>query len=300
MTSQSQATFTPSAPSAQLPSTPILRFHDLDPEARFGLPTGKGTTPSSLTSFILALVVGAVFYGAAYALRGEPWGAAVWHYTTGFGQIPIPIVFLSIWSLVFLLVKSLKIRAQKQALRLSFVPEDSGFVLTDATADAVIDAIDRSVDDPSRFLFLARCRAVLRMMRNLGRVSDVDEVLSSRGDQDESSMDSGYTLLRGFVWAIPVLGFIGTVIGLTQAMGRFGDVMKVAGTDVAQITEKLRTVLEGLDTAFITTAEALIAVLVIHLLQTAVRRADEALCDDIRAACSNAVVARVRIARKEP
>lgn len=286
--------------ASSTPSTPMLRYHGLDPEARFGLPTGRGTTPSSLTVSILTLILGGAFYGAAYAFRDGSVGGVIWHYTTGFGQIPIPIVFLSIWSLVFLFIKTLKIRAQKQALRLAFVPEDSGFVLTDATADAVIDAIDRSVDDPSRFLFLARCRAVLRMMRNLGRVSDVDEVLSSRGDHDESSMDSGYTILRGFVWAIPVLGFIGTVIGLTQAMGRFGDVMKVAGTDVGQITEKLKTVLEGLDTAFITTAEALIAVLVIHLLQTAVRRADEALCDDIRAACSNAVVARVRIARKEP
>ncbi|MFN9076155.1 MAG: hypothetical protein ACK5WX_01880, partial [bacterium] len=77
------------------------------------------------------------------------------------------------------------------------------------------------------------------------------------------------------------------------------EAMKVAGQDVGQITEKLKTVLEGLDTAFITTAEALIAVLVIYLIQTAVRRADEQLYDDIRSACSNAVVARVRIVRKE-
>ena len=280
-------------------SGPVLRHARLDPEARFGLPTGRGTTPSSATCFMLAAVVGAAFYGAAYALREREWGSVVWEYTTGFGRIPIPIVLLSIWSLVFLLIKWLKIRAQRQALRIAFVPEDSGFVLSDTTADAVIDAIDRAVDDPSRFLFLARSRAVLRMMRNLGRVSDADEVLSSRGDQDESSMDSGYTVLRGFIWAIPVLGFIGTVIGLTQAMGRFGEAMKVAGQDVGQITEKLKTVLEGLDTAFITTAEALIAVLVIYLVQTAVRRADEALCDDIRAACSNAIVARIRIARRE-
>ena len=82
-------------------------------------------------------------------------------------------------------------------------------------------------------------------------------------------------------------------------MGRFGEAMKAAGQDVGQITEKLKTVLEGLDTAFITTAEALIAVLIIYLIQTAVRRADEQLFDDIRAACSNAIVTRVRIVRKE-
>lgn len=290
---------TRAATSSSHAAGPVLRFATLDPEARLGLPTGRGTTPSGATCLIFTVVLGALFYGTAYAFREGEWGAVVWQYTTGFGLIPIPIVVLSIWSLVFLAIKFLKIRAQAQALRIAFVPEDSGFVLSDATADSVIDAIDRAVDDPSRFLFLARCRMVLRMMRNLGRVSDADEILSSRGDQDESSMDSGYTVLRGLVWAIPVLGFIGTVIGLTQAMGRFGAAMQVAGKDVGEITEKLKSVLEGLDTAFITTAEALIAVLFIYLIQTAVRRADESLYDDIRAACSNAVVARIRLLRKD-
>ncbi len=285
--------------NAPTKSTHILVYASLDPEARFGLPIGQGTTPSSATCFILTTVLSAVAYGTAYALRMGEWGAIVWEYMTAFGRIPIPIIVLSIWSLVFLFLKLLKIRAQRLALRIAFVPEDSGFVLTENTADEVIDAIDRAVDDPSRFLFLARCRAVLRMMRNLGRVSDVDEILTSRGDQDESSMDSGYTILRGFIWAIPVLGFIGTVVGLTQAMKRFGATMEAAGQDLGQITERLKTVLEGLDTAFITTAEALIAVFFIYLLQSFVRRADEQLCDDIRSACWNVIVARVRIIKRE-
>ena len=281
------------------PSAAVLRFDHLDPEARFGLPVGSGTTPSSTTCFLLTTVIAGAAYAVAYYAREGEWGAVVWQYMTAFGRIPIPIIVLSIWSLVFLFIKTLKIRAQARALRISFVSDDPGFVLTDATADAVIDAIDRSVDDPTRFIFLARCRAVLRMMRNLGRVADVDEILTSRGDQEESSMDSGYTILRGFIWAIPVLGFIGTVVGLTQAMKRFGETMKTAGQDVGQITEKLKTVLEGLDTAFITTAEALIAVFFIYLIQAAIRRADEQLRDDVRAACSNTIVARVRITRRE-
>ena len=148
-------------------------------------------------------------------------------------------------------------------------------------------------------LFLARARTVLRVMRNLGRVSDVDDLISSRGDQDESTIDSGYTILRGFIWAIPVLGFIGTVIGLTQAMGRFGAALREAGKDVEAITQQLTGVLAGLDTAFITTAEALIAVIFIHLFQTMVRRADEQLLDDVRQAAFDAIVSRVRISRQE-
>jgi biopolymer transport protein ExbB/TolQ len=295
---------------ANLPDAP-LQFRSLDPEARLGLACGSGTTPSDLTCLILTVVGSGAVYGAAYLMRdwtfgtdgdGSPVeaGAIVWKYLTEFGRIPIPITILSIWCLSFLAVKALKIRAQRASLSVHFVPEDSAFVLIDTTADAVIDAIDRAADQPMRFLFLARCRNVLRMMRNLGRVSDVDDAFASRAEQDELATDSGYTILRGFVWAIPVLGFIGTVIGLAQAMGQFGKALKAAGTDIDGITEELTKVLGGLDTAFVTTAEALIAVIVIQILQTLVRRADERLSDDLRIACSNAVVSRVRIRTGEP
>lgn len=285
--------------SQAAPQGPLLRYASIDPEARLGLPSGALTTPSAITCFMITVAFGGALYGGSYALCDREWGAVVWEYLTGFGRIPIPIAFLSIWSLAFLLLKSLKIRAQRAALRVHFVPSDTGFVLTAGTADAVVDAIDRSADDPNRFIFLARSRSVLRVMRNLGRVSDVDDLIASRGDQDESTIDSGYTILRGFIWAIPVLGFIGTVVGLTQAMGRFGTALKAAGKDVDAITQQLTGVLSGLDTAFITTAEALIAVIFIHLIQTVVRRADEQLLDDVRKACFDSIVSRVRIARPQ-
>ena len=285
------------APAAA--SSPLIRFSRLDPEARLGMPVGSHTTPSAITCLVFTVLIGAGVYGTSYAFREGAWGGVIWEYLTGFGRIPIPIAVLSIWSLVFLAIKALKIRAQRAALRVHFVPDDTAFVLHAGSADAVVDAIDRSADEPERFLFLSRARTVLRIMRNLGRVSDVDDLINSRGDQDESTIDSGYTILRGFIWAIPVLGFIGTVIGLTQAMGRFGDALREAGKDVDAITQQLTGVLAGLDTAFITTAEALVAVIVIHLIQTMVRRADEQLLDDVRKAAFDAIVSRVRLTRPE-
>ena len=279
---------------------PLIRYASLDPEARLGLPSGSHTTPSAATCLLATTLVGGAVYGSSYAFREGEWGAVAWEYLTGFGRIPIPIAILSIWCIVFLTLKALKIRTQRAALRIHFVPDDTSFVLSSATADSVVDAIDRAADDPERFMFLSRARAVLRIMRNLGRVSDVDDLINSRGDQEESTIDSGYTILRGFIWAIPVLGFIGTVIGLTQAMGRLGAALRAAGKDVDAITQQLTGVLAGLDTAFITTAEALVAVIFIHLLQTVVRRADEQLLDDVRKSCFDAIVTRVRIGRQEP
>ncbi len=280
-------------------SPPLIRFSRLDPEARLGLTIGSNTTPSAVTCLLLTSTICGAIFGASYWFHEGEWGAVAWLYLTGFSGIPIPITVLSVWCFVFLTLKALKIKAQRAAFQIQFVPDDTAFVLSSSTADAIVDAIDRAADEPNRFLFLARARSVLRIMRNLGRVSDVDEIITSRGHQDEATIDSGYTILRGFVWAIPVLGFIGTVVGLTQAMGRFGLALKAAGQDLDAVTQQLTGVLAGLDTAFITTAEALIAVIFIHLMQTIVRRADEQLLDDVREACFHAIVSRVRIPKQE-
>ena len=65
--------------------------------------------------------------------------------------------------------------------------------------------------------------------------------------------------------------------------------------DVQSISKALVQVLSGLDTAFVTTAEALILVFVIHLAHVFVRNADEALLDDAREEAHNQIGARVRI-----
>jgi biopolymer transport protein ExbB/TolQ len=136
---------------------------------------------------------------------------------------------------------------------------------------------------------------VLRTIRNVGRVSDVDEMLQSRADNDELQIDGGYVVVKGFIWAIPVLGFIGTVAGLTTAIGKFGGVLNNKDADLRAITSQLTQVIGGLDTAFVTTGESLLAALSIHLFLTFLRRADDQFMDDCRDQCARHVTGRVRV-----
>ena len=149
-------------------------------------------------------------------------------------------------------------------------------------------------------MYLARVLRALKSVRNVGRVADVDEMLATRAEQDENIVEGGYTLVRGFVWAIPVLGFIGTIVGLTAAISRFGGVLGQPGLALESITAQLTEVIAGLDTAFVTTGEGLVAALAIHLLQVFVRRQDETFLDEVREATTAEIVARVRlVAAKE-
>ncbi len=275
-------------------------YKRLDPEARWGLPAGQGTTPGQLSCLLATLVVGGGAYLIVGLLRGTDVGAFLWHEMTAYQYIPIPVILFSVWCLSFLSIKLLKIRAQRRVLHAPILPTANSFVLTAETADAVVDRIDALADEPERFVYFARVRGVLRMMRNLGRVGDVDELLASRGEQDETTNDSGFTVLRGLIWAIPVLGFIGTVLGLTEAMGQFGATLSAvqdgAGqSQVSSLVQNLTGVLDGLKTAFVTTGQALVAVLIIQLVLIVVKRQDEMLLDDIQGTCTRTIVARVRL-----
>jgi biopolymer transport protein ExbB/TolQ len=290
-------------------SAAVLRYRGSDPEARIGLPPGRHTNPSTLTTLLLGVGMMTVVVGSGFLIQSPDMprsvGSRIWQMLIGYQGIAPVMVFLACWSLAFLAIKGLKIRSQRAALALQIIPRDPGFVLTRATAIRVVQAIESGVEGAPRFLYLKRILTSLRSMRNVGRVADVDDMLQAAASNDQSIMESGYTMLRGFMWAIPVLGFIGTVLGLTDAMGKFGVVLSPAagaaggaggaGMNAQDMAAGLSGVLGGLETAFVTTGEALVLVLFIHVVQIFVREADETLLDDAREEAHAQIGARVRL-----
>jgi biopolymer transport protein ExbB/TolQ len=159
----------------------------------------------------------------------------------------------------------------------------------------VLDRIHAAVDDPRNFIIFNRLVVALANLRNLGHVGDVDDILRSQASQDEAAIDTSYSLLHGFVWAIPVLGFIGTVLGLSEAIGQFSGVLG-ATKDVSQISNALKGVTAGLATAFDTTLVALVAALIVQLLITVMRKNEEEFLDVAMEYGLKNVVGRLRIA----
>ena len=283
-------------PATTPASAPMLRFAAVDPEARLRLPVGRFTTPAMGTSLLVALALMAAVYGGAFPFREGETGAVVWKYLTAFDRIPIFIAFFSCWSLSIIGLKLLKVRAQTFALQVHFAPQDPAWHISRATAMQVVQAIEAAVEGAEHFMYLHRVTGVLRSVRNVGRVGDIDDMLSSRADDDELQVDGGYVAVKAFIWAIPVLGFIGTVLGLTEAIGRFGGVLAKKDADLQALTQQLTQVIGGLDTAFVTTGEGLVMALAIHLLLTIARRMDDMLLDACRDACARHVTSRVRVA----
>jgi biopolymer transport protein ExbB/TolQ len=97
-------------------------------------------------------------------------------------------------------------------------------------------------------------------------------------------------LINAMVWAIPVLGFVGTVLGLKFAMSKFD----LSG-DAGQIKESLGPVVLGLSTAFETTLVGLVFALVLHLSSDLVQQKEMDFLDECNDYCHTNVISKLRV-----
>jgi biopolymer transport protein ExbB/TolQ len=206
------------------------------------------------------------------------------------------VVFFSCWCLGIMYAKWTKTSIQMRALRaVDIVPRRGDFVLSPGTSGDVLRRIRAVAERPKDFLLFRRIDMALSNLGNIGEVRDVGAVLESQADSDASSIDSSYTVIRSLIWTIPILGFIGTVVGLSQAIGSFTDVLNQAGGDSSSIKSKLGPVVAGLATAFETTLVALLAAVAIQLLSTWVYKREEALLDGITDFTNEHVLSRLKL-----
>lgn len=267
-----------------------LSWSRQDIENRFGLAGARFTKVSTIFSAAIAIVLTIVFYALLIPFDDSPFAAMF----TERGFTPYVIVFLTSWCLAIMFIKSRKLRLQKKALELKVVPDSPDFVLSVATVGQVDENIKWMVDDPRKFVLLNRIQIALSNLKNLGRVSDIDELLRSQAETDESTMETSYSLLRGFVWAIPILGFIGTVMGLSTAIGGFGQVLG-SNSEMSEIASSLKVVTGGLATAFETTLLALVCALCVQLVVTFLRKGEEEFLDECAEYCQRNIVSKLRI-----
>lgn len=120
-------------------------------------------------------------------------------------------------------------------------------------------------------LLLVRLRGVL--LHGLG-----PEDVGLAGEVDRHLLASSFALPRYTVWAIPMWGLIGTVLGISEAVARFSDSMQSiqsAGGVTETLQNNLPLVTKGLASAFDATFVALLLSLPVMLLITWVEKYEE-------------------------
>lgn len=97
-----------------------------------------------------------------------------------------------------------------------------------------------------------RLRNLFEYIARSGATSATESELRFLSQQDEDRKHSRYSFVRILIWAIPLLGFLGTVLGISEALGKLG----VSQTD--DLSKMMSGLQSSLYVAFDTTAQALV------------------------------------------
>ena len=132
--------------------------------------------------------------------------------------------------------------------------------------------LDRLPERRRGEFYIARLRAALEHVLHRGSADSLGDELKYLSDVDAARGYSERGLFRVIVWAIPILGFLGTVIGITMALD---------GIDLKAPEKSMFEVFNGLGMQFDTTALALSLAIILMFVHHLVERAENRLLEAV-------------------
>jgi hypothetical protein len=273
----------------------LLHWHKQDPEQKIGFRGGRYTSPNKFLALLVASLLTVCYFSLLVFVAGS-WDPVKPYARIFMDRGPTQYVATAFffWALCLLWMKSRKIGFQRRAFDLPIMPADPAFCLSPETARGVLHRLHEMVDNPMQFAVLNRIERALANLDNIGNTADVTAILKIQSENDESQVAASYGLVNGLMWAIPVLGFIGTVLGLSQAIGAFGITLAQDG-NLDGIKRSLSLVTAGLSTAFDTTLVALVMALILQLLVSFLQGREAEWLDACNEYCNRKVAGRLRL-----
>jgi biopolymer transport protein ExbB/TolQ len=233
------------------------------------------------------------------------------------GFIPFVTVLVTFWGHAILALKLLAVKRQfgYAERELELIPLEIGVQITTANVDQFLDHLSSLPRDEQQSILARRIQGALEHFKHRNSVPEVQEYLTSQAEIEASGVDSGYTLLRAFIWTVPILGFIGTVMGISDAVtvlakavapatapaepgapaaGEANAAGAAPADDISKrLMEGMGGVIKGLATAFDTTFIALVMAILLLFPTEALRKREYAMLDRTEAFTNESLLRRL-------
>lgn len=251
------------------------------------------TNPNALLSSGIGLVVTVVWFVllkilVATGLMGEKHKLMELFYKH-FAISFVSTLFFT-WGIAILFLKYKKLQHQQAAMLLDVLPRGLGDEIDVNNIGKFIDHVYALPERLRDSLMVNRIRKALEFFETRQNVADVGTLMASQSGIDGSRIMGSYIVVKAFLWAIPLLGFIGTVIGLSHAI----EGMKFDGVeDVSKMMETIGAVTGGLGTAFDATLLGLVFAVVMNFPLNSLNKHEEETLNDIDAFCNEVLLPRL-------
>lgn len=187
---------------------------------------------------------------------------------------------LMLWVMAIMGMKVQGVYAQRKLLAQSLVSIEEGRRVLPEDARKLARPLEALADPERRYLLPSALRTALARYGSGASVQDVSNVVRDYCDTEANRLDSELSMVRYITWAIPSIGFIGTVRGIGAALGNAHEA--VAG-NIAAVTASLGV-------AFNSTFVALLISIVIMFLTHQLTLMQERLVLDSQDYCDSELI----------
>lgn len=249
-------------------------------------PSQRPTREWPLLVFTLAIVGFICFplyqhYAGPEAIFGSQWDEQRWaRLLLGPEQAICYVCFL--WGVLIFLSRYSEARRQRRAFSLGFLPTEEGARILQEDARPLQRKADQIVARYGPFILANMVRQALAKYA-VSRVSeDVATTVKAQAEVDQDRLVASMSTMSYLAWAIPAIGFFGTVRGLAGSM-------TIAERGGEQLREATRHLTVAFDCTLVALALSVVAMFLIHILQ----REEESLVIDCKQYCLEHLVNRI-------
>jgi len=184
---------------------------------------------------------------------------------------------LMLWVMSIIGLKAQGVFAQRKLLSQNLISVEEGRRVLPEDARKLARPLEAMADPERRFLLPRALRAALTRYGAQASIQDVSNVVRDLCDIEANRLDSELSMVRYITWAIPSIGFIGTVRGIGTALGNAHEA--VAG-NIAPVTASLGV---AFNSTFIALLISIVIMFLTHqitLMQERLVMESQDYCDD--------------------
>ncbi len=257
-------------------------------------PQSKLVTPNYALAFLASLFCGFLFYGVLYfGLLYLQWpverilGIPSAHQVGPDVLIYVFLYVLFFWGLFAIVQKGNLVRYENSAIiKLSKKFQSHTIISKRNELDNLRAQITQGEENP-KLRHTALIQTLLFLIEHclVTQSSErVLEIFTKRMATLQSHIESSYNMLRYIAWGIPSLGFIGTVLGIGQALAK-----------ASQAIENIDVMIYPLGMAFDTTFIALLESMILMFFMYYMQNKEESMLSDIDMFCQEKFIINLRL-----
>ena len=168
---------------------------------------------------------------------------------------------LMFWAIAIMGLKTRAALAERSLLNEEFVEIAEGISILPEDTREYSRSIQALPNEQQNALLPRALLAALHRFQSTRNVQDVSEAVKAVCESESDRLDSELSMVRYIAWAIPSIGFIGTVRGIGEALGQ---AYKAVQGDIAGVTSSLGV---AFNSTFIALVISIVLMFLMHQLQ---------------------------------